>query len=154
MSGPLWSSDGSAISLPMTSRITAPERAGDPAEQPFEHERAAHEPVRRADELHDLDLTTAREDRQADRVRDQQRRCHKQEEDRDDEEDLDHVRKLEHAVRRLLAVVDLVDPDRRARLEERGDLLDVLAALGDDRQRVREAGWSGAQRPPRGASAS
>src|SRR5947199_3779118 len=49
-------------------------RPGRPADEPFEHERTAHEPVRRADELHHLDLAPAREDRQPDRVRDQQGR--------------------------------------------------------------------------------
>ena len=48
-------------------------RAREPADQPLEHERSAHEPVRRADELHHLDLAPTREDRKPDRVRDQQR---------------------------------------------------------------------------------
>ena len=39
---------------------------------------------------------------------------------------------------RLLAEVDLVDPERRAGLEETRDLLDIFAALRDDRERVRE----------------
>ena len=70
------------------------DRPGESAEQALEHERPAHEPVRRADELHHLDLTPAREDRETDRVRDQQCRCGEQEDDGDDEEHLDHVRKL------------------------------------------------------------
>src|SRR4051794_609743 len=44
-------------------------RAGEAAQQALEHERAAHEPVGRAHELHHLDLASAREDRQPDRVR-------------------------------------------------------------------------------------
>ena len=42
------------------------------------HERHAHEPVRRADELHDLDLTPARERREPDRVHDQEQRRREQ----------------------------------------------------------------------------
>ena len=49
-------------------------RADDAADQTLEHERAADEPVRRADELHHLDLPPPREDREPDRVRDQERR--------------------------------------------------------------------------------
>src|SRR5215212_3112769 len=49
-------------------------RAGDSADQPLEHERPADEPVRGSDELHHLDLTAPREDREPDRVRDQERR--------------------------------------------------------------------------------
>ena len=49
-------------------------RADEPADEPFEHERPADEPVRRADELHHLDLPPPREDREPDRVRDQERR--------------------------------------------------------------------------------
>ena len=45
-----------------------------PADHALEHERPAHEPVGRADELHHLDLATAREDGEPDRVADQQHR--------------------------------------------------------------------------------
>ena len=55
-------------------KTTASSDAAEPAEQALDHERAADEPVRRADELHHLDLTPPREDREPDRVRDQQRR--------------------------------------------------------------------------------
>ena len=76
------------------------ERADEPAQQAFDHERAAHEPVRRADELHHLDLASAREDRQPDRVRDQQHGCREQDDDGDEEDDLDHARDLEDPLRR------------------------------------------------------
>ena len=59
------------------------QRSHDAADQPFEHERAADEPVRRSDELHHLDLPAAGEDREPDRVRDQERR-RDQEDDRRD----------------------------------------------------------------------
>ena len=55
-------------------RSTASSGPAEPAEQALDHERTADEPVRRADELHHLDLTASREDREPDRVRDQQRR--------------------------------------------------------------------------------
>src|SRR5689334_13727638 len=40
------------------------DRAAEAAEQPFDHERPADEPVRRADELHHLDLAPPRENRE------------------------------------------------------------------------------------------
>src|SRR5436189_5389171 len=39
------------------------QRPAEAAEETLDHERAADEPVRRADELHHLDLTPPREDR-------------------------------------------------------------------------------------------
>ena len=96
------------------------QRAGDAAEQALEHERAAHEPVRRADELHHLDLASSREDREPDRVRDQQRSTRRR------------ARRVaivkttsitcatcEDAVRDLLAVVHPVDDRRLARQDDR-----------------------------------
>src|SRR5436190_16962893 len=47
------------------------DRAAEPAQEPFDHERPTHEPVRRADELHHLDLATTGEDREADGVGDE-----------------------------------------------------------------------------------
>src|SRR4029450_13768311 len=58
------------------------DRAAEPADQPLEHERPATEPVRGADELHHLDLTTSGEDRESDRVRDQDRRRSEQDQAR------------------------------------------------------------------------
>ena len=75
------------------------QRPGEPAEQALDHERTADEPVRRADELHHLDLTPPREDREPDRVRDQQRRGDQQHDRGDDEHQLDPVRDLEDPVR-------------------------------------------------------
>ena len=69
-----------------TSKNTASSGAAEPAEQPLDHERAADEPVRRADELHHLDLAAPREDREPDRVRDQQRRGDEQDRRRDRED--------------------------------------------------------------------
>ena len=82
------------------------DRAEQPAEQPFEHERPAHEPVRRTDELHHLDLTASGEDRQADRVSDQQRRRDEQNDHGDEEHPPDPRRHLQDPLRRLLAVLD------------------------------------------------
>ena len=65
---------GSASSLPSTSSTTATSAPARPQSSALDHERAAHEPVRRADELHHLDLAPPREDREPDRVRDQHRR--------------------------------------------------------------------------------
>ena len=58
----------------VTRKSTASSEPASPQKQALDHERAADEPVRRADELHHLDLTASREDREPDRVRDQQRR--------------------------------------------------------------------------------
>ncbi len=100
-----------------TSRITARERAGDAAEQPLDHERAAHEPVRRADELHHLDLTPPREDREPDRVRDQERRGRRAARaPRSGRSPRSHCATLEDPVRGLAAVLDLVDA-RRPRVQ-------------------------------------
>ena len=65
--------DGRATSLPTHEQDHREERAAEAAEQALEHERPADEPVRRPDELHHLDLTAPREDRESDRVRDQER---------------------------------------------------------------------------------
>ena len=46
--------------------------------EPLGHERDADEPVRRADELHDLDLAAAGVGGQADRVHDQEQRGREQ----------------------------------------------------------------------------
>ena len=91
---------------------TASTAPAKPAEQPFDHERPADEPVRRADELHHLDLASPREDREPDRVRDQQRRGDEQHDDRDQEDDLEITRAdLE---RRALATSSRRRLDRRA----------------------------------------
>ena len=79
------------------------EHAADEAtDQAFEHERAPDEPVRRADELHHLDLATTREDGEPDRVRDQDR-GRDQEDHCGDEEAISMMR----AVLRILSVVSL-----------------------------------------------
>src|SRR5579862_3439015 len=88
-------------------------RADDALEEPFEHERAADEPVRRTHELHHLDLAPPREDRQPDRVRDQEHGRADEQHDGDEEDERDHLRDREHALRRLVAP------------------LHALAALGD-----------------------
>src|SRR5438045_4132272 len=56
---------------------------GETAEQPFDHERPAHEPVGRADELHHLDLAPPGDDRGPDRVGDDERRRDDQHDDRE-----------------------------------------------------------------------
>ena len=55
-----------------------------------------------------------------------------------DREGTFYVSELEHAMCRLLAEVDLVDPERRIRAEQGSNLLDVVTPLRNDRQRVRE----------------
>ena len=72
---PMWGRIGAARP-PCRSGAGPPPASGadKAADQPLEHERAADEPVRRADELHHLDLTPPGEDREPDRVRDQERR--------------------------------------------------------------------------------
>ena len=75
--------------------------------EPFGHERHAHEPVRRADELHHLDLAPARERREADRVHDQEQR-----------------RRQQHAGHR-----DEGEPDPAGRGQQ---ALDLLLRGGDD----------------------
>ena len=56
-----------AARSPCRARGRTPRAAAPPSphEQALDHERAADEPVRRADELHHLDLTPSREDRRA-----------------------------------------------------------------------------------------
>ena len=89
----------------------------DAAEQPLEHERAADEPVRRADELHHLDLASPREDREPDRVRDQQRRRRRAGSTTAIEEDRprSRARPGARAATVFLPYVDLVDARRRRR---------------------------------------
>ena len=132
--------DGSASALPITRKSTARIEPASPQKQPLEHERSAHEPVRRADELHHLDLTSPREDRQPDRVRDQQDRRDQQDGGREREHRLDHVRHLQDSVRDLLAVVG---PCRRpaacaAYDRAREELVDVLGLVRRHLERVRE----------------
>ena len=72
---------------PQQQQDERPDRSAEPREQPLDHERPADEPVRRPHELHDLDLAAPREDREPDRVRDQQRRRHEQDDERDQHDD-------------------------------------------------------------------
>ena len=104
--------------------------ADEPAQKPFHHERAAHEPVRRPDELHHLDLAPAREDRQPDRVRDQQHGRDQQHEHGDEEHDLDHAGDLEDPLGRLLPVLHALDPGEPLRANGGGDLFTSSARLG------------------------
>ena len=83
---------GIAISRLEEEQDDGGDRAREPGQQPFEHERPAHVPVRRADELHHLDLASAGMHREPDRVRDEDRRGREQHEDRDEEDDLDRAR--------------------------------------------------------------
>ena len=73
----------------------------------------ADEPVRRADELHHLDLAAPREDREPDRVRDQDRGGDEQDDAPDEEDRADDRRHLEDALGLLLAVLHLLDPGRQ-----------------------------------------
>ena len=59
----------------------AAERAGDALHHALEHERDADEPVRRADELHHLDLASSGKGGQPDRVHDQEERREQQREE-------------------------------------------------------------------------
>src|SRR5918994_6227551 len=85
------------------------DRAREPGQEPLEHERAAHIPVGRADELHHLDLAPSRVHGQPDRVRDQDGRRREENEDRDEEDDLNRAGDREDALGDLLAVSHLVD---------------------------------------------
>ena len=67
-------SGSTSATLPTPSSSTASNAAERAEDDALDHERPADEPVGRADELHDLDLAAAREQRQADRVGDQQDR--------------------------------------------------------------------------------
>ena len=102
------------------------DRPDEAAQQPLEHERAADEPVRRADELHHLDLAAAREDREPDRVRDQDHRRDQQHDHHHEEDDPDPLADLEDALRRLLPVLDLLDARRTSGAEVGRDHLDVV----------------------------
>ena len=117
---------GSAISLPSRSSKTAASEPDEAAEQALEHERAAHEPVRRADELHHLDLAAAGEDREPDRVRDQEHRRDQQHDHRDEEDDPDPRADLEDALRGLLAVLHPLDAGELLAAQIGGDRLHVL----------------------------
>src|SRR5688572_21524421 len=81
------------------------DRARQAADDALEHEGRADEPVRRADELHHLDLTTAREDGEADRVRDQDRGGDQEDDAAHQEDGPDDGRHLEHALGLLLAEI-------------------------------------------------
>ena len=131
---------GRAISLPR--RAAAPPRASRraPQSRPFEHERAAHEPVRRADELHHLDLATAREDREADRVRDQDHRRDQEHDDHDEEDD--PIRLPTWMIRFDVCWPSFTvsTPLNFCARRSRGDRLHVLGALRRDLERRRQAG--------------
>src|SRR5919198_1131388 len=101
------------------------ERPGEAGHQTFQHERSADEPVRRAHELHHLDLAAPREDREANGVPDQDRRGDDEDDHGEDEEDVDPLRDLEQPVRGLLAVADVAYPGR-LRFERVGDRFRVL----------------------------
>src|SRR5215204_228434 len=107
----------------------------DAADQPLDHERAAHEPVRRAHELHHLDLASAREDREADRVRDQQGRRDHEHDHGDEEERGDRRRDLDDAVGDLLAVAHLLHPGQLLVPDRVRDRAHVLRALRRDLER-------------------
>ena len=72
-------------------------------------ERDPHEPVRRADELHHLDLAPPGEGREADRVDDQEQRRREQDEREHDEDQPDRVGGVDQALERLTGRLDLVD---------------------------------------------
>src|SRR3954470_8930637 len=95
--------------LPEHEQDHGKRRPDEPADKTLEHEGAADEPVRRADELHHLDLTSSREDREPDRVRDQQRRGDDEQDDGDQEDERDDLRDRDHTLRRRVAPLHLVD---------------------------------------------
>src|SRR2546421_5205924 len=104
------------------------QRAHKACDQPLQHERAANEPVRGADELHHLDLAPPGEDGEPDRVGDQKSRGDEQDEHRDHEHELDHARDAEDPLGRLLAVVEVVHPGR-VREEASVDRIRILGLL-------------------------
>ena len=124
--------------MPRIEEDDREQRTAEAADQPLDHERAAHEPVGRADELHHLDLTSAREDREPDRVRDQQRRCDPEQDRADQEDGVDHVRKPEHEAPQPLAVGDLLDARQVRALKARRDLAEVLGLRRRDVELIRE----------------
>ena len=73
------------------------------------HERDPHEPVRRADELHDLDLAPAGEGREADRVHDQEQRRREQDAGHERERIADVPGDLDDAVDLVLGGEHFVD---------------------------------------------
>ena len=106
------------------------EGAHQAAEEALDHERPAHEPVGRADELHHLDLPPAREDREPDRVRDEEYGCCEEDDHRDEEDDLDHACDLEDPLRRLLPVLDAIDSGELLSTDGSRSCLTSSACLG------------------------
>ena len=132
---------GTATSRPTKQQQHRRDGAGQSGEDTLEHERPADVPIRCAYELHHLDLATTREDREPDRVRDEDRGGREQNDHDDPEHDLDASRDLQDPLRDLLAVAHLIDGGQLGFLNGDRDRLGVLAALRDDverrRQRVR-----------------
>src|SRR5436853_552785 len=81
--------------------------------QPLGHERDPHEPVRRADELHDFDLAPTSERGEPDRVHDQEQR--RRDQDRRDgyEHVAKEVRDIDELLDRLVGGYRLVDTGSR-----------------------------------------
>ena len=88
------------------------QRPDQAADQALEHERTADEPVRGPDELHHLDLAASREDREPDRVRDQDRGGGEEHEHGDPEDRVDDVRHAKDPLRLLLPVRHVVNAVR------------------------------------------
>src|SRR5690349_11064583 len=128
-------------------------RSAEAAEQALDHERPAHEPVRRPDELHHLDLPASREDREANRVRDEQRRGDEQHDEGDQHHDPEVAGDREHTVRDAAAALpraaagglrarrrwtDALDPLQVRVAELLRDRVDLLGLVRVDLEGVRE----------------
>ena len=157
-------SGSSRATFPTSSRPIASSPPSAPSDDPLDDERPADEPVRRADELHDLDLAPAREQRQPDRVRDEQ-------DARDDEQHGQQAgrrasprawRRGSSSSRRCEVLTDV---DRRGRSScarrrastapaRRGAGARCRACSRRDAEGVRAAGWSPAGRRPPGTCAA
>src|SRR5918999_1636404 len=123
--------------LPEYEQEDGRDRTRQAAEKTLEHERAAHEPVRRTDELHHFDLTPPGEDREANRVRDQQDRRDQQDHDRDHEHTFDHAGHAQNSAGGLLSVLDALHARRRGS-QALLDRLSVFALLRNDLVRIGE----------------
>ena len=102
----------------------AQDRADQPLHEALGHERHPHEPVRGADELHDLDLAATGERGQADRVDDQEQRRHQQHDRQSDEDQPGGVGGAEQTAQGFLGRLDRVDAGKgfKARLDRFGEL--------------------------------
>ena len=81
----------------------------NPTNAPFEHERPADEGVGRADEAHDLDLLGPRDDREADRVDDDEQRDDADHEEQDGARGPQDVGDGQDALDQVLDVDDVAD---------------------------------------------